>query len=275
MATINRLAIFFLLLKSFVSSEALFAEEIRHSLNPRDATYGGWALSSPSCPADTTLCKSGDNAPSCCPNEYECQYDADTLQHFCCTAGTNCQTTIQNIPICANTSWDMYGPTVESGYFCCLAGQVGVQNSNGLGFGSCGAATNAYPSSQLASSVAEPTGQATASISDPPSATQSSSTTTTSSSPLNTVSSYAKLGKDAIIGIAVGGAVLLSIMGIIARMCLRYRRRQTGNPAYNVSLMPLVGEKGNQWSTISPPTSRSELEYRPQRAEFGQGRYVN
>jgi hypothetical protein len=87
MATINRLAIFFLLLKSFVSSEALFAEEIRHSLNPRDATYGGWALSSPSCPADTTLCKSGDNAPSCCPNEYECQYDASTFQHFCCTAG--------------------------------------------------------------------------------------------------------------------------------------------------------------------------------------------
>ena len=149
--------------------------------------------------------------------------------------------------------------------------------------------------------VAEPTGQATASskffhlppasgtaytpssltnawstpVSDPPSATQSSSTTTTSSSPLNTVSSYAKLGKDAIIGIAVGGAVLIAIMGIIVRVCLRYRRRRTGNPAYNVSLMPLVGEKGNQWSTISPPTSRSELEYRPQRAEFGQGRYVN
>jgi len=87
MATINRLAIFFLLLKSLVSSEALFAEEIRQSLNPRDAIYGGWALSSPSCPAGTTSCKSGDNAPSCCPNEYECQYDAGTYQHFCCTTG--------------------------------------------------------------------------------------------------------------------------------------------------------------------------------------------
>jgi hypothetical protein len=87
MATINTLAISFLLLKSLVSSEALFAEEITHSLNPRNAIYGGWALSSPSCPADTTLCKSGDNAPSCCPNEYECQYDASTYQHFCCTTG--------------------------------------------------------------------------------------------------------------------------------------------------------------------------------------------
>ena len=87
MATINRLAIFFLLLKSLVSSEALFAEEIRQSLNPRDAIYGGWALSSPSCPAGTTSCKSDDNAPSCCPNEYECQYDGSTYQHFCCTTG--------------------------------------------------------------------------------------------------------------------------------------------------------------------------------------------
>jgi hypothetical protein len=87
MATINRLAIFFLLLRSLVSSEALFAEEVTQSLNPRDANYGGWALSSPSCPADTTSCKSGDNAPSCCPNEYECQYDENTSQHFCCTSG--------------------------------------------------------------------------------------------------------------------------------------------------------------------------------------------
>ena len=87
MATINRLSIFFLLLKSLVSSEALFAEEIGHSLNPRDAIYGGWALSSPSCPAGTTSCKSDDNAPSCCPNEYECQYDGGTYQHFCCTTG--------------------------------------------------------------------------------------------------------------------------------------------------------------------------------------------
>src|SRR5271170_3380458 len=87
MATINRLAIFFLLLKSLVSSEALFAEEIRQSLNPRDAIYGGWALSSPSCPAGTTSCSSSDNAPSCCPNEYECQYDEGTYQHFCCTTG--------------------------------------------------------------------------------------------------------------------------------------------------------------------------------------------
>jgi len=44
-------------------------------------------LSSPSCPTDTTLCKSDDNAPSCCPNEYECQYDGSSYQHFCCTAG--------------------------------------------------------------------------------------------------------------------------------------------------------------------------------------------
>jgi len=119
-------------------------------------------------------------------------------------------------------------------------------------------------------------------VSDPPSATQSSSTTTTPSSPLNAVSSYTKLGTDAVVGIAVGGVVLIAIIGIIGCMCFRYGRRRrpkeaeaTGNPAYNASLTPLGREKGKQWSTISPPTPRSELEYRPQRAELGESRYVS
>ena len=109
-----------------------------------------------------------------------------------------------------------------------------------------------------------------------PSATQSSSTTTTPSSPLHAISSSTKLGMDAVIGIAVGGVVLIAIMGIIGCMCFRYGRRRspkeaeaTGNPAYDTSLTPLGREKGKQWSTISPPTPRSELEYRPQRAELG------
>jgi hypothetical protein len=87
MATINTLAVFFLLLNSLVSSEALFAERIGQSLNPRDATDGGWALAAPSCPAGTTSCTSSDTASTCCPNEFECKYDWTTRQHFCCTAG--------------------------------------------------------------------------------------------------------------------------------------------------------------------------------------------
>jgi hypothetical protein len=119
-------------------------------------------------------------------------------------------------------------------------------------------------------------------VSDPPSATQSSSTTATSSSLLNAVSSSTKLGMDAIIGIAVGGVVLIAIAGIIGCMFFRYRQRRspkgavaTGYPAYNTSLTPLGREKSQQWSTVSPPTSGSELEYRPQRVELGQGRYVS
>ena len=105
-------------------------------------------------------------------------------------------------------------------------------------------------------------------VSNPPSATQSSFTTTTPSSSLNTV---ARLGRDAIIGIAVGGAVLIAIMGTIGRIYFRYRRRRTGNAAYNVSLTPM----GKQWSTIPPLPSGSEVEYRPQRAEVGGGRYFS
>ena len=63
--------------------------------------------------------------------------------------------------------------------------------------------------------VAEPTIPATASSSS------SSFTTTTPSSPLNAVSSSTKLSTDAVVGIAVGGVVLIAIMGIIGCMCFR------------------------------------------------------
>ena len=136
------------------------------------------------------------------------------------------------------------------------------------------ASGTAYTPSSLTNAKSTPVG-------DPPSATQSSSTTTTPSSPLHAISSSTKLGMDAVIGIAVGGVVLIAIMGIIGCMCFRYGRRRspkeaeaTGNPAYDTSLTPLGREKSQQWSTISPPTSRSELEYRPQRAELGEGRYM-
>jgi hypothetical protein len=62
---------------------------------------------------------------------------------------------------------------------------------------------------------AEPTIPATAPVSNPPSATA------TPSSPLNAVASSTKLHTDAVIGIAVGGAVFIAIVGIIGRMCFR------------------------------------------------------
>jgi hypothetical protein len=75
---------------------------------------------------------------------------------------------------------------------------------------------------------AEPTIPATAPASNPPSATQSSFTTTTPSSPLNAVSSSIKLHTDAVVGIAVGGAAFIAIVGLTVRICFRVmtRRRQ-------------------------------------------------
>lgn len=137
------------------------------------------------------------------------------------------------------------------------------------------ASGTAYTQSSLTNAQSTP-------VSDPSSATQSPFTTTAPSSSPNAVSSPTKLGTNAVVGIAVGGVVLIAIMGIIGCMCFRYGQRRspkeaepTGYPAYDTSLTPLGREKSKQWSTISPPTSRSELEYRPQRAELGDGRYVS
>jgi hypothetical protein len=119
--------------------------------------------------------------------------------------------------------------------------------------------------------------------SSPASATQSSSTTPTPSPSPKASSSSTKLGTGTIVGIAVGGVVLIATMGIIGCMCFRHGQRRspkeaeaTANPTYDASLTPLGAEKSKELSATSPPTSRSELEYRPQRAELaGAGGYGN
>jgi hypothetical protein len=76
----------FLLFGTLATGEFIPARKIEQSLNPRDNSVGGWALSAISCPVGTTSCPiKDDNAPSCCPNEYNCQYDTTGVgKHYCC-----------------------------------------------------------------------------------------------------------------------------------------------------------------------------------------------
>src|SRR5439155_13429617 len=67
--------------------------------------------------------------------------------------------------------------------------------------------------------------------STPAGATQSSFTTTTPSLSPNAAVSSTKLSTDAVIGIAVGGVVLIAIMGIIGCMCFRYGQRRSPKEA--------------------------------------------
>jgi len=82
---VETLSKFFLFI-TLVTGEFIPARKIEQSLNPRDNSVGGWALSAPSCPAGTTSCPiKADNAPSCCPNQYTCQYDTLGVgKHYCC-----------------------------------------------------------------------------------------------------------------------------------------------------------------------------------------------
>jgi hypothetical protein len=143
---------------------------------------------------------------------------------------------------------------------------------------------NAQPSpANIQSNTANAQSNTANAQSSPASATQSSSTTPTPSPSPKASSSSTKLGTGTIVGIAVGGVVLIAIMGIIGCMCFRHGQRRspkeaeaTANPTYDASLTPLGAEKSKELSATSPPTSRSELEYRPQRAELaGAGGYGN
>jgi hypothetical protein len=143
---------------------------------------------------------------------------------------------------------------------------------------------NAQPSpANIQSNTANAQSNTANAQSSPASATQSSSTTPTPSPSPKASSSSTKLGTGTIVGIAVGGVVLIATMGIIGCMCFRHGQRRspkeaeaTANPTYDASLTPLGAEKSKELSATSPPTSRSELEYRPQRAELaGAGGYGN
>jgi len=256
-------------------------------------------LSSPSCPAGAKSCTSDDGAASCCPNAYGCQFDAISSQHYCCSAGTNCQSTIQNIPICADPNWGLYFSGNLNVYFCCLPGQVGILSENGAfsnGFGSCGDAGLSYPTSKLASAVAEPTGHASlpsssfssrtanapqSTLITTPSGSPTStspagaggaqgSSSTTSPPPSTSISSTTNLSTGAIVGIAVGGVAFVALVGIIGFLCFRYGRRQSiksagGGPGNPTAYYPSTetAEKSKIVSTAYPAPSRSELEHRP------------
>jgi hypothetical protein len=177
----NLLLIVLLLLSSFLhclASNAMLAKRIEPALvAPRDSNYGGWALSSQSCPAGSKSCPVPNNALSCCPNAYDCKHDS-LDQNFCCKTGKspsiycdvlalewlklptglNCQSTIQNIPVCADPSWGLFWSGTGSNYFCCLSNQVGLYAIEDIagyfpGFGFCGDAGLSYPLSKLASTV--------------------------------------------------------------------------------------------------------------------------
>ena len=78
----------FLALDNSAAAKVILANKVTQSLGSRDTSYGGWALSSPSCPSNSKTCTSSSGEGSCCPNGYDCQFDSVYDQHYCCVAGT-------------------------------------------------------------------------------------------------------------------------------------------------------------------------------------------
>ncbi|OXV10594.1 hypothetical protein Egran_01645, partial [Elaphomyces granulatus] len=114
-------------------------------LSPRAQFYGGYALSSDSCPSGTDKC-GRSLVNGCCPSGKSCLTFA--FEAYCCPDSNDCRHQLDALPICADPSWVLYAES-DLNRWCCLPGQIGVSS------GVCASTDLSVPATMLASTLSQ------------------------------------------------------------------------------------------------------------------------
>jgi len=132
---------------TLIDSHSLQLEIIApRELSPRAQFYGGYALSSDSCPSGTDKC-GGSNINGCCPSGKSCLTYA--FEAYCCPDSNDCRHQIDALPICADPSWVLYAESDIINRWCCLPGQIGVSSMV------CASTDLNVPATMLASTLSQ------------------------------------------------------------------------------------------------------------------------